>query len=212
MHVHHPKLYLEARDAIQKKSASSKATEPNRDVGQPSISEVMERSQAYERKGRRWKELTDSVTQCIAKDCLPIQTVNKPGFKKMLNVFDARYTLPSRNYFSHTALPTLYSSVRQKVTEELHQVNYYAATTDMWSSADSQPFISYTVHFIDDNWHLLSRCLQTHYLPADHTGEVIADAMEATLKAWDLTAAKQVCLTTDNGANIVNAARRLSWP
>ena len=55
------------------------------------------------------------------------------------------------------------------------------------------------------------KCLQTQFLPEDHTAEVLSEAMEATLEAWNLTATKQVCLTTDNGANIVKAARDLGW-
>ena len=38
----------------------------------------------YEGKGKRWKEITDGVTYYIAKDSLPIYTIEKPGFKKIL--------------------------------------------------------------------------------------------------------------------------------
>ena len=36
----------------------------------------------------------------IAKDTVPIYTVEKPGFINMVKVFDPRYELPSRKYFS----------------------------------------------------------------------------------------------------------------
>ena len=45
----------------------------------------------------------------------------------------------------------------------------------------------------------------------DHTGINLAEAMEAALSLWDLDAANQICLTTDNGSNIVNAAGILDW-
>jgi len=35
--------------------------------------------------------------------------------------------------------------------------------------------------------------------------------MKCSLEAWELDESKQVCLTTDSGANIVNAASRLNW-
>ena len=35
--------------------------------------------------------------------------------------------------------------------------------------------------------------------------------MKCSLEAWELDESKQVCLTTDSGANIVNAASRLDW-
>ena len=40
-------------------------------------------------------ELMDAVTYYIGKEALPIQTVEKQGFKKMLKKFDARYQLTS---------------------------------------------------------------------------------------------------------------------
>ena len=36
-------------------------------------------------------------------------------------------------------------------------------------------------------------------------------SMEAVLSLWDLDAANQICLTTDNGSNIVNPAGVVDW-
>ena len=57
-------------------------------------------------------------------------------------------------------------------------------------------------------WKLKCRCLQTQFLPEDHTGENLAEALLSALDSWDLKADQQV---TDNGSNIVNAAERLGW-
>ena len=35
--------------------------------------------------------------------------------------------------------------------------------------------------------------------------------MEATLDAWNLSSNRQICLTTDNGTNIINATGCLEW-
>ena len=48
-------------------------------------------------------------------------------------------------------------------------------------------------------------------MPENHTGENLAEAMRCSLEAWELDESKQMCLTTDSGANIVNAASRLDW-
>ena len=50
-------------------------------------------------------------------DAQPMFTVEKPGFRKLLGDFDPRYKLPSRKYFSETAIPRLYSSLRDKVKD-----------------------------------------------------------------------------------------------
>ena len=57
-------------------------------------------AQAYEWKGAKWKKVTDAVTNFIAEDSLPICTVQKSSFKRLVRTFDARCQLPSRSYLS----------------------------------------------------------------------------------------------------------------
>ena len=72
----------------------------------------------------------------------------------------------------------------------------------MWSSKELKPYMSYTLHFIDNDWTLQNRRLQAQFFPESHTGENIAEAMQSALDSWNLKAENQVCLTTDNGSNI----------
>ena len=213
LRTNHPALHTQVKAAMDGKSKqpSRTATPAPAASSQPTLQETLTTAQAYERKGAKWKELTDAVTYFITKDSLPIYTVEKSGFKRLLRTFDARYQLPSRSYFFRTAIPALYESVRERVKQDLDGVFFFSATTDLWSSVGMRPYMSYTVHYVSDDWKLENRCLQTHFLPEDHTGENLAEAMEATLAAWDLRASRQVCLTTDNAANLVNAAEQLQW-
>ena len=173
--------------------------------------ETVVRCQPYKKKGKRYAELTNAITYCITKDSLPIHSVERTGFKAMLKTFDPRYQIPSRNYFSRTALPSLYCSTKERVAAEIQQVRFFSATTDMWSSIGLKPYMSYTIHFIDNDWTLQNRCLQAQFFPESHTGENIAEAMQSALDSWNLKAENQVCLTTDNGSNIVKAAQDLGW-
>ena len=92
--------------------------------------------------------------------------------------------------------------------EELSSVEYFSGTTDLWSSVGLKPYISYTIHYIDDQWQFQSMCLQTHFLPENHTSDVLVDSLTTTFESWMLTAEKQVYL----GSNVVKAARDLKWP
>lgn len=118
------------------------------------------------------------MTYHIAKDMVPIYTVEKPGFKKLINTIDPKYQLPSRKYFAEEALPRLYIATRQRVTEKLANVSYFSTTTDLWSSRMSEPYLSLTVHYIDEKWTLLNVCLKTSYFPDDHTSETIAQGLK----------------------------------
>ena len=74
-----------------------------------------------------------------------------------------------------------------------------------------QPYISYSIHFIDHYWGLKSYCLQSHYIPEDHTGANIKEQLMASLSSWNLNSDRQVAITTDNGANVKLACELLQW-
>ena len=111
--------------------------------------------------------------------------VVKPGYCTLLQSFNGRYRLPSRKYYSETAIPSLYSNERAKL-------------------------LDYTIHYINANWKLQSKCLQTHYLPGDHTSEILTNSL-TTMDLWKLKSENQVYITTDSGSNIVKATRDLKW-
>ena len=178
---------------------------------QPSIEASFGISQPYQRQSRKWKELTDAVTHFIVKDELPVYTAQKDGFRKMLKKFDTRYDLPTQCYFSRTAIPELYTATKERVTQQLNQIFYFSCTTDLWSSIGMKPYMSFTICFIDENWKMQSLLLSTQFLPEDHTAAVIADALQGNLDEWSLRESNLVCLTTDSGANIKAAARKLNW-
>lgn len=179
---------------------------------QPSVLETFTNCIPYDKKGARWKVITDAVAMYIAKDMVPIYTVEKPGFIHLLKVLDPRYVLPSRKYFSDVALPQLYNSTRQRIAAELDGVSFYSATTDLWSSRVMQPYLSLTLHFINDDWTLRSVCLQTAYFHDEHKGEIIAQGLKDALSSWNLPEDRLTCMTTDSGTNMLKALRDNGWP
>ena len=103
-------------------------------------------------------------TKSLVQDMLPISTVDKPGFRAMLHKFNPRYQLPSRNHFTKVSIPQLVVETRTVIESQIAMGNleYYSATTDLWSSAAGDPYITLTCHAIDRQWELKSYCLQTH--------------------------------------------------
>ena len=206
----HPKEYSElklnkdSKKCYQNDQSSSSSS-------QPTIKQAFASAQKYPRSSKRWQQLTDSITQCIAKDMLPLHTVDKPGFRKMVECFDSRYEMPTRKYFSQVSIPTLYSKLRDTVAQKLQETQYYSCTADMWSSRGLFPYMSFTVHYLDREWSFQSRCLETFFLPADHTAINIAEALTDIRQSWSLMDKDQVSITTDNGANMISAASTLGW-
>ena len=81
----------------------------------------------------------------------------------------------------------------------------------MWSSVGMTPYMSYTIYYVSQDWDLDSIALSNSFLPENHTAEVLADALEETMKQWNFAPEKQVWLITDSSANIVAAGRNLHW-
>ena len=92
-----------------------------------------------------------------------------------------------------------------------NSVDFYAATTDMWSSYGMTPYLGFTLHWIDDQWNLQNRCLGTKYVPEVQTAEELAHCLDDILTHWGLDPAKMAAITKDNGANIVKACKNKDW-
>uniref|UniRef100_A0A9J8ALC4 BED-type domain-containing protein n=1 Tax=Cyprinus carpio carpio TaxID=630221 RepID=A0A9J8ALC4_CYPCA len=208
---HLKKYHKSMYDSCMTKMPSTSAPDRPNTSRQGSLTEMFESVTPYERNSKRHGEITRAITEFIAKDMMPLSTVTKPGFVALTYTLDKRYNIPSRTYFSQTAIPELYKKCKEKVAAEVKTVEFFASTTDMWSSRTAEPYQSLTVHFIDEDFNLRARCLQTTYFPDDHTGENIAAGLREGLASWDLHEENHVCITTDNASNMVLAARLNEW-
>lgn len=123
--------------------ASYKKTDP-----QTTINEHFASVTPYEKTLKRHKAITAAVARYVAKCMIPVSTVGKEGFLDLMKEVDRRYQVPSRNYFSQVAIPQMYEVCVVTVKAELQQVDFYTSTTDLWSSRTTEPYMSFTVHFI----------------------------------------------------------------
>ena len=76
---------------------------------------------------------------------------------------------------------------------------------------EQRPYISYTIHWLYDEWNYKTWCLETFYLPSDHTATNIAGALKDIQQTWKLPEEGQMSITTDNKANMISAASILEW-
>ena len=203
----HPALYKEATKT-QAKPSKGKEKEGR----QPTLEATMERGSYYDPRSKQAQELDHAVAYYLAKDMQPYYTVERPGFKKMVSKLNPLYKLPSRKHFSQQEIPRLYNLVKETmVSPKLTQMDYFSATTDLWTSRATHPYLCYTVHFLDSNWELQSISLETVPLFTDHTGENIVESIQDILANWNLPPEKLVVTTTDNGSNFVAGFQTHGW-
>ncbi len=67
------------------------------------------------------------------------------------------------------------SGINKGILNRNRNLNF-ALTTDIWSSRTCEPYMSLTIHFIED-WEMKTAFLQTSYFPQDHTGAHVAEAL-----------------------------------
>ena len=88
------------------------------------VSEAFARGAKYQRGSNQWQALTDSVTRYLVEEMVPFRTVEKLAFKAMLQAFDKQYVLPDRKYFSQTAIPEKYLSVKEGIIQDLRDIDH----------------------------------------------------------------------------------------
>ena len=105
-----------------------------------------------------------------------------PRFKQHVFKLNLCYQLPSRKYFAEYEIPKLYNHVRNNVVKpKITEAKNVSATTDLWTSAATILYMTFTFHFIDTERVLRSYCLCTFPLYEDHTGQNLADAVTDVL-------------------------------
>ncbi len=124
----------------------------------------------------------------------------------MFHKLDPLYNMPSRKYFSKTALPAMYEECRGRV-----QMEFYASTADMWSSRATEPYISLYGPLHKEGLEFEQLLHPDKFFPDTHMGENITSGLKQFLQEWNLDEEKQVFLTTDCGANIVKAVTLNMW-
>uniref|UniRef100_A0A8C4SKE9 BED-type domain-containing protein n=1 Tax=Erpetoichthys calabaricus TaxID=27687 RepID=A0A8C4SKE9_ERPCA len=136
---------------------------------------------------------TNALSCFIFKDLCPYSVVENEGFRYMLKTVEPRYAIPSRQLFAEKAIPLLYEETKKK-------------PCDAWTSRAVQSYVTFTAHYITDNWELESRVLQTTAINESHTAAHIKENIQSVAQEWQLTTTDLV-IVTDNAANMLAAAQ-----
>lgn len=113
----------------------------------------------------------------------------------MLHTLELRYNVPSRRYFTDTAIPTLYNETKS-------EADRIAITCDAWTSIATESYATVTAHFITDECQLVSHVLQTRAVNESHTGANMAELLENVAEEWQITK-KYLVLVIDNTSNML---------
>ena len=160
LRLHHRNEFSEICRAQAAEPRPVKSSGKNKPT-QPTLQACFEQSRKYSTNSKEHQRLSNAVTNFIARDAMPIYTVEKDGFRAMVEALNPRYQLPHKDYFSRTAILELYEKTREQIEAKVKQESqYFSATADLWSSRTSDPYLCITIHYIDSEWNLQSHCLR----------------------------------------------------
>ena len=92
----------------------------------------------------RAKEITDHIANFVALDMRPINAVEGEGFLRMMAYLEPGYKVPSRKHIT-SIIQQKHALGKQKLQEKLSEATSLALTTDIWTSAAAEAYITVLV-------------------------------------------------------------------
>uniref|UniRef100_A0A667X1D9 BED-type domain-containing protein n=1 Tax=Myripristis murdjan TaxID=586833 RepID=A0A667X1D9_9TELE len=153
----------------------------------------------------RAKKITKAISYFIAKDMRPYSVVENQGFRYMVHNMEPRYVIPSRSFFTHKSIPSLYKETKFLVQESLKSATRVAITCDSWTSRATVSYVTVTAHHVNSEWKLISYVLRTDAMDDSHTGANMCEFLKTVADEWGLDK-NDLVLVTDNASNMNLAA------
>ncbi|XP_065199244.1 zinc finger BED domain-containing protein 4-like [Sycon ciliatum] len=102
-----------------------------------------------------------------------------------------------------------HDAARKELVTKLAGATSIAITTDAWTSKAVVSFVTYTSHYVTDDWKLVSHVLETKRFNGSHTAETLAASTEAVLSRFNIAHDTVQCLVHDEAPNQMAASRLL---
>lgn len=154
----------------------------------------------------RQESLTEAVSNAIVSTLSPLNFVENPEVKEMFKKFEPRYEVPCRTTLTRR-IEARFLDAKELLKKEVRK-KFVAITHDAWTSLNTENYDTVTASFINDDWHLQCKVLETMKVNGSHTAENIEETLMSVKNQWDITK----CVgTTDNASNEVKAFKLLNW-
>ena len=201
------KEYLRSTQPSQPEPTQSSIVNFTAGAGSQSSDSTATRSfstSTYSRTSTRAKHLTQSLLDNVIIGCgLPVSLVDHPKFCKFLSDMDARYDRPCRQTVTQTLVPKSVQTQKDALRAELDKCNSISLTTNVWTDRRMHAYLGVTVHALVGG-NPKSNLLAFRTLTGSHTGQRIADEIDAVVREFDVKD-KIRCVVTDNASNMLKA-------
>jgi hypothetical protein len=154
------------------------------------------------------KEKEESILRWILLTTQPLSTVTNKAYIEHMHIIDPEFNVPGekkiRMMIAHS-----FGYNKNKLTQLLKTAQSISLTTDLWTSRSKHGYLGLTATWINQNFEIVDVLLKICYLPSPHTADVIANTIKNIIQEWEIED-RVITITTDNGANMVAAIRKLT--
>jgi hypothetical protein len=194
------------------KRAQSEQTEQHQHK-QPTLTQFHELHKSFSSDHPKQIAMTRNLVAMVCRDLQPLDVVNDMGFRKLMNVAEPRFVMPTRKTLSNNIIPEMYKELKVKVNADLTKACTYgmALTTDAWTCRSTNSYICYTGHCLDETFTMMDYCLKVVDFDDRHTAANLAkDLTDTVAQCMPDPNYLPVYVVTDNAANITAAVRSLA--
>jgi hypothetical protein len=125
------------------------------------------------------KILRNGLAKYFIESEMPFRHVDSHSFRKLVNLVEPRFNVPSRNTLQKDCLKVY---EREKlVLKSVLRHKRICITTDTWTSIQNLNYMCVTTHFIDGDWILHNKIIK-FCLISNHSGDSIRKMLESTLR------------------------------
>ena len=105
----------------------------------------------------------------------------------------------------------MYEKVKDRVSSIVQVEHDISIITDIWSSDSLDSYLSFTCHWINENWEYKEAYLHAQPFNERHTGENIATTFTTCMNDWHVSN-KVHLVVRDGGSNFVAGFRNAGIP
>ncbi|XP_033888109.3 zinc finger BED domain-containing protein 4-like [Acipenser ruthenus] len=160
------------------------------------------------------KKITKLVAEMLALDLQPSSLVENDGFNRLLEYLQPQYSIPSSTYFSSTAIPEMYDSVKEVIVSHLKEAEggIVHFTAGIWVSNQTHEYLTLTAHWATfessvrppgQDFHC-SALLNVSQIDCDYNLTDIKKQLEYLWDTWIISSGLKIGFTVTDNQSIAN--------
>uniref|UniRef100_A0A915DWP0 BED-type domain-containing protein n=2 Tax=Ditylenchus dipsaci TaxID=166011 RepID=A0A915DWP0_9BILA len=221
---YHPALYSKKLEAVnckrQKEEQQKKSVVDPKEFFKPRISDAPKSANQpdiqkalglWDKQGSSTLKIDRLIMEMICVDLMPMSTVEKSGFRRLLNFTVPKYNIKSRWFFTESELPKLFNDCFLRIKSDLQKASSISFTTDAWASKDqSHSLLALSCHYIDENYQPRFAILGASPIAGRHTGDNFCQLLLDVLNQFTIASDKVHLFLRDAAASMKRTTKLMN--